>query len=185
MLKKKTNKLIANCGEILYMKQKKAQVKIQQMAFMLIGVTLFLAMAAMFILVIRFSSLKDSAKLLEEKNALLLVSKIADSSEFSCGNAFGSARGNCVDTDKVMALKSRIQAYSSFWGISGIEIRKVSSATEAECNLENYPECGKITLFKSTGGTGVSNFVSLCRKELAETSYDKCELGRMIIFYGG
>ena len=166
------------------MKNKKAQVKIQQMAFMLIGVTLFLVMAGLFILVIRFSSLKDSAELLEERNALLLVSKIADSPEISCGNAFGSARGNCIDTDKVMALKGRLGEYRGFWGVDGIEIRKISSVTGAECSLENYPDCGKITIIASSGGTGVANFVSLCRKEFNEERYDKCELGRMIIVYG-
>ena len=167
------------------MKQKKAQVKIQQMAFMLIGVTLFLIMAAMFILMIRFSSIKDSAELLEEKNALLLVSKIADSPEFSCQNAFGTARSNCIDTDKVMALKSRIADYRGFWGVDGLEIRKVSSETGAECGLENYPECGNITLVRSNNGTGVANFVSLCRKGRETRTYDKCELGRIIVVYEG
>ena len=170
------------------MKQKKAQVKIQQMAFMLIAVTMFLVMAGLFLLTIRFSSLKDSAKLLCEENALLLASKIADSPEFSCGNAFGSARENCIDTDKAMALKSRLAEYRGFWGVSGIEIRKISSATGEECDLGNYPNCGKITLVKSPNGTKIANFVSLCRKELEElgtTTYDKCELGRIIITYGG
>ncbi len=164
---------------------KKAQMKVQQMAFMLIAVTIFLVMAGMFILMIRFSSLKDTSELLEERNALLLVSKIADSPELSCGNAFGSARGNCIDTDKVMALKGRLQDYRDFWGVSGIEIRKISSATGAECDLGNYPECGKITLVASNSGTGISNFVSLCRKELETTIYNKCELGRIIVVYEG
>ena len=167
--------------------QRKAQMKIQQMAFMLIAVTLFLVMAGMFILVIRFSSLQDTAELLEERNALLLVSKIADSAEFSCGNAFGEPRTNCIDTDKVMALTGRLQDYSGFWGVDGIEIRRIypkGAGTEGECNLENYPECGKITLVPSGEGTGISNFVSLCRKEQGELIYDKCELGRIIVTYG-
>ena len=169
---------------------KKAQIKVQQMAFMLIAVTIFLVMAGMFILMIRFSSLKDTAKLLEEKNALLLTSKVADSPEFSCGNAFGSPRSNCIDTDKVMALKgSRLQNYDGFWGIDGLEIRKVypaEASSSAECSLENYPQCGRITLIESSKGTGISNFVSLCRKEQNQDSlvYDKCEIGMIIITYG-
>ena len=168
---------------------KRAQMKTQQMAFMLIAVTIFFVMAGMFILMIRFSSLKDDAKLLEEKNALLLASKVADSPEFSCGNAFGSARSNCIDTDKAMALKGRLGDYSGFWGIDGLEIWRIypeSVGTEIECSLENYPECGKITILDFKKGTGISNFVSLCRKELEENSgsiYDKCELGRIIVVY--
>lgn len=167
---------------------KKAQVKMQQTAFMLIAVTIFLVMAGMFIIVIRFSSLQDTAELLEERNALLLVSKIADSPEFSCGNAFGAPRSNCIDTDKVMALTGRLRDYSDFWGVSGIEIRRIYPAEAGtECSSENYPECGKITVVPSEQGTGVSNFVSLCRKEQEQNSsriYDRCEIGKIVIIYG-
>src|SRR3972149_1119244 len=165
--------------------EESGQVKIQQMAFMLIAVTLFLVVAGVFILVIRFSSLRGTAELLEERNALLLASKLADSPEFSCGNAFGTARSNCIDTDKVMALTFRLQNYSGFWGVDGIEIRRIYPAvTGTECSLENYPACDRITILDSEKGTGVSNFVSLCRKEQGTFIYDKCELGRIIITYG-
>ena len=167
---------------------KKAQVKMQQTAFMLIAVTIFFVMAGMFIIVIRFSSLQDTAELLEERNALLLVSKIADSPEFSCGNAFGAPRSNCIDTDKVMALTGRLRDYSDFWGVSGIEIRRIYPAEAGtECSSENYPECGKITVVPSEQGTGISNFVSLCRKEQEQNSiriYDRCEIGKIVVIYG-
>ena len=183
--------IIASCGEKEKMekttnKNKLGQMKIQQMAFMLIAVTIFLVMAGMFILMIRFSSLQDSAELLEERNALLLVSKISDSPELGCGNAFGAAKSNCIDTDKVMALKNRLENYDGFWGIDGLEIRWVypEHMGTGECSAENYPECGKITLLAPGEGIGKENFVSLCRKEQEQNSglaYDKCELGRIIV----
>ena len=92
-------------------KTKKAQMKIQQMAFMLMAITLFFVMVGMFVLVFRFSGLKESATMLEEKNAMLLVTKLANSPEFSCGEAFGSNRINCVDADKVMMLKENTAKY--------------------------------------------------------------------------
>ena len=85
--------------------RRKAQLKIQQMAFMLIAVTLFFVLVGIFVLAFRLSNLQESAELLEEKNAMLLVTKLANSPEFSCGDAFGTSRTNCVDSDKVMALK--------------------------------------------------------------------------------
>ena len=177
--------LIVSCGNKMENKNKLGQIKIQQMAFMLIAVTIFLVMAGLFIFVIRFSSLQDTADLLEERNALLLVSKIADSPEFSCGNAFGQPRSNCIDTDKVMALKSRLQDYSGFWGIDGLEIRwTYPQNTGEECTLENYPSCNKITILAPGQGIGKENFVSLCRKEQEQNSslvYDKCDLGRIIV----
>lgn len=168
-------------------KTKKAQMKMQQMAFMLIAVTLFFVIAGLFILTIGIANLKHSAAILNENNAVLLASKIADTPEFSCENAFGLAMTNCIDMDKVMALQGRAQEYNGFWGISGLEIRKVYPAPgqDVECDLYNYPDCSTITLVPFTSGTGKSSFVSLCRKEYENLTYDKCELGKVIVVYNG
>ena len=164
-------------------KTKKAQMKIQQMAFMLMAIVLFFALVAMFVIVFKFSGLRESASLLEEKNAMLLVTKLANSPEFACGEAFGSARANCIDMDKAMMLKENIAKYRDFWGVLDLEIRKIypKSASEIICNTENYPECNIIRLRSSEiAGIGVANFVSLCRKE---GTGDKCELGKIIVSY--
>jgi len=181
----------------MQLKNKKAQMKIQQMAFMLIAVTLFFVLAGLFIVALVFSGIRENAELLEERNALLLASKLADSPEFSCGGIFGGeVRTNCIDIDKAMALKSRISAgyYSGFWGIDGLEIRWVypSDRGTRECTSENYPLCGRMTFVEAGSGTGISNFVSLCRKAGADEAlgeistgqiYDKCELGNIIVTY--
>lgn len=165
------------------MVNKTGQMKIQQMAFMLIAIVLFFALVAMFVIVFKFSGLKESAAVLEEKNAMLLVAKLANSPEFSCEGAFGSGRTNCIDIDKVMMLKENIAKYRDFWGVSDIEIRKIypKSASDIICNTESYPDCNIIRLRSSEiAGTGVANFVSLCRKE---RTGDKCELGKIIVSY--
>jgi hypothetical protein len=172
------------------MKNKKAQMKIQQMAFMLIAVTLFFVFAGLFFAMIVFSDVRRTAEELEQRDALLLVSKLANSPEFACGNAFGSFRTNCIDSDKAMALKNNIDRYEdlkgNFWGVEGIEIRKIYPLDyEEECDSGNYPECGKITVIKKQG-IGVSNFVALCRKENVEGFVeDKCEMARVVVYYGG
>lgn len=164
---------------------KRSQIKIQQTAFMLMAVTLFFVLVGLFVLSFKFSNLKESATDLEEKNAMLLVTKLANSPEFSCGNAFGSEKGACIDADKVMMLKENLEEYENFWGVGNIEIRKIYPVQEEECTLTNYPECGIIRLWeKEVSGYDMSNFVSLCRKEyLEEESYDRCELARLIISY--
>lgn len=164
-------------------------MKIQQMAFMLMAVVLFFALVGMFVIVIKFSGLKESAAVLEERNALLLATKLANSPEFSCGEAFGSERVSCVDADKVMILKENIEKYSDsdFWGVSNIEIRKIYPKIDEEiiCNIGNYPDCNLIQLISGEKvGTGISNFVSLCRKASFDgTFYDKCELAKIIVSY--
>jgi len=162
-----------------------AQLKIQQMAFMLIAVTIFFILAGMFILTIKFSNLKIEAEMLRMENSMYLVSKIANSPEFSCGKAFGGDKIDCIDADKVMILKENSQKYKDFWGVENIEIVKVNSISNIICTLSNYPNCDRIKIFNNTqNGIGASNFVSLCRKEVwRENSYDSCDVARVIISY--
>lgn len=166
----------------------KAQMKIQQTAFVLIAVTVFFVLVGMFVLIISYSNLQQSATNLNTENALITVSRIADSPEFSCGNVFPNSNINCIDEDKAMALSEESHVYSNFWGVSGIEIRTVSPANNIPCTQANYPNCGTITILKSNNGTGVSNFISLCRKDINQTgnysyTYNRCTLARMIVTY--
>jgi len=165
----------------------KAQMKIQQMSFMLIAVTLFFVLVLMFFLVVKFSGLKESAQELNEKNALLLVTKLANSPEFSCEESFGKNKVNCVDGDKVLMLKENIAKYEDFWGVENIEIRKIYPKVENEiiCTLSNYPNCNVLRIRENVSGFDASNFVTLCRKEGSEgESYDKCEVAKLMVSYG-
>jgi hypothetical protein len=152
---------------------------------MLVAVTLLFILVGVFFLSIRLYNLKQIATNLEQKNAMLLVSKLANSPEFSCGNSFGSSRTNCIDFDKVMALKDRTEDYSDFWGVAKIELRKIyPNGGNIICDDANYPNCDIIKVLDNNvnSQSAVSNFVSLCRKEATETKiYDKCEMGLLII----
>jgi hypothetical protein len=164
----------------------KGQIKVQQMLFMLLAITLFFILVGIFLLVVGSSGLKESAIELQEKNALLLVTRLANSPEFSCGESFGSSKVNCVDADKVMMLKQTSEKYKNFWGASNIIIRKVYPAGNGvECTLGNYPDCDVIRVYsRENEGAEVSNFVILCRKAAGETgSYDKCEIAKMSVSY--
>ena len=166
---------------------KKGQTKIQQTAFMIIAITLFFVLVGIFVLGFKFSGLKKSVDDKQKENARLLVSKIANSPEFSCGEAFQKPRTNCVDFDKVLILKENINSYNGFWQVRDIKIIKIEEDQEIECSRENYPNCNTINFIeRGVIGTYDSNFVSLCRKEVKdERSYDKCELARIMVSYGG
>jgi hypothetical protein len=148
------------------------QMKIQQTAFMLIAVTLFFVLAGLFIFGLRFSNLKATSVMVEEENAMLLVTKLANSPEFACGTSFGASITNCVDGDKIMALKDHISDYDEFWGVAEIEIRTV------------YPNSEVIKIY-SKGVNKLpasSNFISLCWKQDSNSGvYSKCELARLLV----
>ena len=164
---------------------KQGQLKIQQMVFMLLAATLFFALVGMLVLALKFSGLKESATALEEKNSLLLVTRIANSPEFSCGKAFGNLKTNCVDADKVMMLKKNIDRYDNFWGReTNIEIIKIYPEGNVVCTLNNYPNCNLINLQSEEIHVEHSNFISLCRKDLINGEvYDKCELAKIMVSY--
>jgi hypothetical protein len=165
---------------------KRAQLKIQQMAFMLIAVTMFFALVGLFVLGITSGELKRTATSLEQEKASMLASKIANSPEFSCESAFNYGESNCIDSDKVMILKDK-KAYQGFWGIADIQIIKIypEQGKETECTQENYPDCNLIKVYSEDVKKSPYqyNFVSLCRKELSENkeTYDKCEIAKILI----
>jgi hypothetical protein len=165
-------------------KNRFGQIKIQQMIFMIIAVFFFFILVGLFFLSIAMNNLKKSASDLGEKSSMLLVSKLANSPEFSCGNAFGTSGISCIDFDKLMALKKNSETYSEFWGVAKIELRKIYPESDTVCQESNYPDCGIVKILDKNVKTlpYSSNFVSLCRKEVSETGiYDKCELARLMI----
>ena len=157
------------------------------MSFMLLAVTIFFVLVGVLILSYKLSGLRKMATDLNEENAMTLATKLANSPEFSCGEAFGNIKTSCVDADKLMVLRENIDKYSKFWGVANIEIRKIYPSDEKEvtCTLGNYPNCNIIRLKESEiSGYDASNFVSLCRKESFEGEiYDKCELAKIVIKY--
>ena len=162
-------------------------MKIQQMAFMLMAVTLLFVLVLLVVIVFKFAGLKESATALEEKNAMLLSTKLANSPEFACGSAFYGEKTNCIDTDKIMMLKQNIDKYQGFWGnVLSIEVIKIGAKGKTECSLGNYPNCEKISLKQDVSGKGIflNNFVSLCRKDnFEEEVYNHCDLGLLRLSY--
>jgi hypothetical protein len=116
---------------------------------------------------------------------MMLVSRLANSPEFSCGDSFGSNKANCIDFDKIMVLKKNIDDYSELWGVAKIEIRKIyPDEGNISCTEENYPNCGSLKILnKNVKALAYSStFVSLCRKEISPSGpYNKCELARLMV----
>ncbi len=126
---------------------KKAQLKIQQMAFMLVAVFIFFSLAGIFYLNFSSGDLENRIAQLREEEAIEIVSSISKTPEFSF---FSTGEcSSCIDLDKVLLLKER-QEYKDFWNIDFLMVEKVwPNATNKECTRANYPECNKITLISA------------------------------------
>ena len=170
---------------------KTGQLKIQQMAFMLVAIMIFFVLIGMFFMVYQVGKLEEGATELEEQNARLLITKIANSPEFSCGGAFVDGEVDCIDLDKIMILKDQSKNYNDFWGVAEIQIEKIypKPAKNESCSFQNYPNCKSITVYNENLNKKnyITNYVALCRKDIyngEETkNIDVCELGRIKIRY--
>ena len=158
----------------------KGQMKIQQMAFVLVAVMIFFGMVALIYFSISFSNIKDRAESLREKEAREIVKKISSSPEFS--SDIGDC-SSCVDLDKVLMLKEE-EDYKKFWNLDYLVVEKISNKTSViECTKVNYPDCDKITIIEKTQDFGLVDeaFVTLIRwdPDLGSSGSFRYELGRV------
>lgn len=165
------------------MKFKKAQLKIQEMAFMLLAVFLFFTLVGLFVLSIVYSNLKDSATEIAEERTLSSLISLADSPELSCV----ASKTNCIDGDKLISLVGK-KSYENFWPYSSLKVIKLTGFEKnenqlVECNLANYPNCDLFVVYdkKVSNERAISSFVALCRKEFENGyTYDKCEIAKIV-----
>ncbi|MEK6824706.1 MAG: hypothetical protein AABY02_02520, partial [Nanoarchaeota archaeon] len=118
----------------------KGQMKMQQMAMVLVAFVIFFVLVGVFVLSVKLSSVRESAGSARENEARALVHKLASTPEFSWTYEDCSA---CVDLDKLFLLKDQ-DAYRGFWGsyISMIKVQRLypNDGTEyLECTSGNYP----------------------------------------------
>lgn len=162
----------------MIIKQKKAQMKIQEMAFVLIAIMVFFSIVALFYFSIRLASMREDVQTEREEGAKELARKLADIPEFSWAEC-----PECIDADKLLALKER-NSYKNFWDVDYLMIENVyPNKTNIECTPANYPNCRTITLINKTKDIGipVSAFVSICSYEYSKGGYNKCELGKIYV----
>ena len=158
----------------------KGQLKIQQMAFMLLAVTLFFVLVLLFYLTIKTAGLEKDFVNSEKEKAAGLVMRLASSPEFVFEGGSSGIKG--VDADKIMVLKDNSK-YKEFWGVEGIIIKKLYPPnTNTECTQNNYPNCNLIKVFTTKKSAPTGSYIALCRKEsVSGNSYDRCELALLMI----
>ena len=168
---------LKNHSRFLVPQFSKGQLKIQEMAFMLMAVVILFVIVGLFFIVIQYKGLYKEAGQAEKEKAISTIAHLADTAEFNCGEPL------CVDTDKLMVIKER-PAYNGFWPVASLSIAKIFPKQDAaECSEKNYPNCTFFKVYDSRKENieTFSTFVSLCRKETKNSYwYDKCELGKIV-----
>jgi len=166
-----------------YIKMKKAQLKIQEMAFMLVAVFFFFILVGLFALSILYLNLYDEANKIAEDRTLSALVNLADTPELSCS----TSKSNCVDGDKLISLVGN-EYYENFWPFSSLMVVKQSAFKKQEndsleCNFANYPDCESFIVYDKEieNEKKISTYVALCRKEYENGySYERCEIAKLI-----
>jgi len=160
--------------------RKRGQLKIQQMAFVLVAFMILFGVAAVFYISIQSSSLEKSADELKHDKASEMVRKLASSPELSWTRDSCEV---CVDLDKAFALKSK-ESYKDFWGkdVGLVRIQKVypsSGNEDKECDA-SYEDCNRVTIYSLANSKYITEeaFVALCRYS---PEGKKCELGKIMM----
>ena len=158
-------------------KNKKGQLKIQQMIFMVLAISLFFLLVGMFFISVKVANLERESVELDRDKAVRLINKISSNAEF-----IFQGRVNAIDADKLLVLKEQTE-YRHFFGVDGIIVEKIYPVSEnIECTRGNYPNCNKIKLFTKAESATTSAFVSWCTKNTKDgRAYDDCSLARLMI----
>jgi len=144
---------------------RKGDVRMQEMAFVLLAIVLLAAIVFVFSMKLQSSSLKSEAEQLSQKRTLSLRDKIAAMPELKCARISG------IDQDKAEIL-GRYGLKDQFQGLSAARIVRV------------YPSGEDISLYNSgkPGNYSQSTFVNLCRQEaIGENFAYNCGLALLVV----
>ncbi len=163
---------------------KKAQVKIQETAFVLLAIVLLFSLVLIFYFRIHSSRLAKEAAELQQQRALSLLDKVAAMPELRCSMSLGFTTVKevlCIDEDKLESMTDPIgpfiEDYKNIWkGLLEVKITEI------------YPTSGKeFVLYSSEkrkeeeGNRTYSTFVPLFKMEYNEVGWYNCTVGMISI----
>lgn len=164
---------------------KKAQLKIQQMAFVLVALMIFFGLIAVIYFSIWSSSIQKSSKQRQGEEASQIALAMAGTPEFAFTSS--SDCSSCIDFEKLVAV-SQNEKYKNLWNLDYLEIEIVypkPSEPDKECKTAaDLTKCGKITIIPKPEnfGSAPHTFVSLVRraKDTNGNGYFKYEIAKII-----
>jgi len=149
---------------------KRAQVKIQEMAFVLLALVFLFVLGFMFFSRLQFSNMEKRAEELREATALSVLNKISAMPELRCSASLGRATETlCLDKVKIEIFSEKFsEEYAKIWqGLSYVKV------------LQIFPsEKEYVIYYKNEGNLSYSNFVNLCSDE--NEGY-ACSLGMILV----
>lgn len=154
----------------------RGQIKMQQMAFMLVGLVIFFTMVGIIYFTLNVANLRKEAQRLQEEEAREIVKKLSSSPELAFTSE--SDCSNCIDLEKALVLKD-FPEYKKFWNLNYLRIEKIYPGGSEECTKFNFPNCKYITIIHNESYASENPlFVATARWDQQTGKY-KYELGKI------
>ncbi len=156
---------------------KKGDLQIQQMAFMLLFVFIFFTMAGLFFVMFYSKDMKANYESGQVDLAISSLETLANMPELNCD----SQTSFCLDEDKLFVFASNADRYASFWPVAYVKVRKLypTSAAQIRCPAAN---CTYYEIYNSnqTDIIGRDTFVSICKKVKKPQGIETvCSIGKL------
>jgi hypothetical protein len=158
------------------MVKNKAQLKIQEMAFVLVGVIVLIALVMLFFVAFQSKEMNKNAVYYREARALTLVEVVASLPELRCSSSLGSTSESvCLDYDKVSVFNSSRElqeSYGVLWEnsfVSRIEIEEV------------YPKGKVYTIYSKQTNENTKNYATYAALCLDTNSGSLCKIAKVRI----
>lgn len=158
----------------------KGQMKIQQMAFMIVAVFFFFILVGLFFISIQLKDIKKKALVLNREQAINSLRVISDMSELNCN----SRETLCIDRDKLRIMSgSKGKEYKEVWPVESIKVYQIYPSFVSPIKCPANP-CNFYEIYNSGEKNieEVSTYVSLCEKK-ADNSYiyENCEIAKLLV----
>ena len=150
-------------------------MKIQETAFVLVGLAVLFALVFIFFIRFQTSNIQNAAETAKQKQAISLLEKISAMPELRC--SFYGIEKLCIDEDKVKIFQPLASSslYVKQWtGMQKISIKKIWPSEEEWKIYE-----------KGKGNFTYTTFINVCKQKYEVTSSWICSLGLMEISYSG
>lgn len=160
-------------------KNKQGQVKIQEMAFVLVAVVFLFAIIFLFFARFQASQTKGMVEQLRELRTITMLRVVASLPELRCSSSFGSATEiACIDKDKlaVFDTDSRLRArYENLWAPAFITKIAIDEVYPQGRNYKVYEK----TIPSTASTVTYSTYIPLC--EETNTRRSKCVIAKIKI----
>jgi len=141
-------------------KNKNGQLKIQEMAFVLVAVVFLFSIVFLFFVRFQSAQLTEQAQFLREYRSISMLESVAGMPELQCALQ-GKGVSVCIDSGKLAAFSGDSglkQKYEEIWensNIAGVSVEEV------------YPENHEYEIYKNDSNNTItySTYVPLCSPE--------------------